>query len=101
MPSKASFSSLINSETPVLLDFYADWCGPCKAFAPVLDNLKADLGNEVKVYKINIDKNPGLTKKLDVMGVPTVMLYKDGDLKWQASGRQTMDALKHQIDKLN
>jgi thioredoxin 1 len=91
--AKSSFNKLIQSEIPLLIDFYADWCGPCKSFAPVLKELKEEMGDNVKIIKINVDKNQSLSKKLDVMGVPTVMIFKKGELKWQTTGMQTKQAL--------
>ena len=96
----ASFSQIINGETPVLIDFHATWCGPCKAFMPTLQALKDELGDTVKVVKIDIDKNQALAQKLAIKSVPTIHLYQKGDLKWSTLGGQTKEALKHQIEKL-
>ena len=89
----SNFKKLIQSDIPILIDFYADWCGPCKAFAPVLEDLKKEMGDEIKIIKINIDKNQSLSKKLSVLGVPTVMIFKNGELKWQTTGMQTRQDL--------
>lgn len=96
----ASFKEIIGSSTPVLIDFYATWCGPCKAFMPTLQSLKDDLGDTVRVVKIDIDKNQSLAQKLDVKSVPTIHLYQNGELKWSTVGGQTKQALIHQINKL-
>ena len=89
----SNFKKLIQSDIPILIDFYADWCGPCKAFAPVLEDLKKEMGDEIKIIRINIDKNQSLSKKLSVLGVPTVMIFKNGELKWQTTGMQTRQDL--------
>ena len=95
--AKSSFKKLIESEIPLLIDFYADWCGPCKSFAPILDELKEEMGDEIKIIKINVDKNQALSKKLDVMGVPTVMIFKNSQLKWQTTGMQSKQTLKSKL----
>lgn len=95
---KTSFEQLIQSEVPVLIDFWATWCGPCIAMAPVLEELKADLGDKVRIVKVDIDKNLDLSVQMKVMGVPTLMLYKNGRLLWSESGTQTKAALKKIIE---
>lgn len=82
----SKFSELISKETPVLIDFYADWCGPCKMMAPILKQVKDSLGNEVSVIKIDVDKNQQLAAKYQVKGVPTLMLFKNGKQLWRQSG---------------
>jgi len=94
---KSKFKDLINSETPVLIDFHADWCGPCKMMSPILVDLKKKLGEEVKIIKIDIDKNRSLTSKYQVQGVPTLMLFKEGELKWRKSGVHTASQLENMI----
>jgi thioredoxin 1 len=83
---KSSFNNLIASETPVLVDFYADWCGPCKMLAPVLKEVKAQMGDAVKIIKIDVDKNQSLAAKFQVRGVPTMVLFKNGKPLWRQSG---------------
>ncbi len=83
---KSSFSNIINSETPVLVDFFADWCGPCKVLAPILKEVKDELGDTIKIVKINVDKNQPLSAKYQVRGVPTMILFKDGKQLWRQSG---------------
>ncbi|MCK5401420.1 MAG: thioredoxin [Flavobacteriaceae bacterium] len=83
---KSSFNSIIDSKKPVLVDFYADWCGPCKILAPILKQVKEELGDTVKIAKIDVDKNQPLAVKYQVRGVPTMLLFKNGKLLWRQSG---------------
>ncbi len=99
--NKASFTDIINSETPVLIDFYADWCGPCKAQAPILQNLKQELGDKVTIVKIDVDSNQQLAGKLNIRSIPTMMIFQKGELKWQAMGVQQMQTLKQQVEELS
>jgi len=89
----STFSELINTGKPVLVDFFADWCGPCKMLAPVLKEVKSDLGEGVSILKIDVDKNQPLATQYGVRGVPTMILFKDGKQLWRQSGVVAKDEI--------
>lgn len=82
----ASFSELINGDTPVLVDFYADWCGPCKMMTPILKELKSMAGDTINIVKIDAEKNADAAIRYNVRGVPTLILFQKGQVLWQQSG---------------
>ena len=88
-----SFKEIIGSETPTLVDFYASWCAPCKAMAPVLDQLKNQLGETVRIIKIDVDKNQSVADKFKIRGVPTFILFKNSQIVWRQSGGIDLDTL--------
>tara|TARA_B100000949_G_C14093635_1_gene371048 strand:- start:191 stop:490 length:300 start_codon:yes stop_codon:yes gene_type:complete len=94
---KTNFGSITDSETPVLIDFFATWCGPCQTLAPILSDVKKELGDAVKIIKIDVDKNQVLAQKFQVRGVPTLMLFKDGKQLWRQSGVVSRADLKQII----
>ena len=83
---KQAFNSIINDKNLVLVDFSAEWCGPCKMLAPILKDVKKELGDNIKIIKIDVDKNQMLSSKYQVRGVPTMILFKNGKQLWRQSG---------------
>ena len=96
-----SFSEIINQNKPVLIDFYADWCGPCEMMAPILKQVKDSLGDNVSIIKIDVDKNQQLAAKYKVRGVPTLMLFKNGKQLWRQSGVLQKDEILNIINSYN
>ena len=82
----SKFQDLINSDQPVLIDFFATWCGPCQTLAPIIKDVKKNFGDDLKVLKVDIDKNQSLASKLQIKGVPTMILYQNGKQVWRQSG---------------
>ncbi|MGB5428605.1 thioredoxin [Eudoraea sp.] len=95
---KQNFEKLIAGNIPVLVDFYADWCGPCKMLGPILKQVKEELGDKIKIIKIDVDKNQSIASKYQVRGVPTMLLFKDKKQVWRQSGVLPKDQIITIID---
>ena len=90
----AKFGEIIQSPTPVLVDFFATWCGPCQTLAPILKDLSSEMGDTLRIIKIDVDKNPQVASIYQVRSVPTLLLFQTGELKWRGAGLMTVRELK-------
>lgn len=93
------FNEIISGNHITLVDFFATWCGPCKAMHPVLEQLKKDLGDSIRILKIDVDKNESLSETYRIQSVPTLMLFKESKQLWRQSGAMRMQELKNLIEK--
>ena len=98
---KANFDSIINDNKPVVVDFHALWCGPCKAQSPILKEVASELGERIRVIKIDVDQNSEISNRYQIQSVPTLMIFKNGNLLWKHSGvvskSQLLSVLKQNI----
>lgn len=95
-----SFQDLINGNKPVLVDFSAEWCGPCKMMPPILKELKGMTGDDVIILKMDVDKNPNVAAAYQIQSVPTLIVFRNGEVKWRQSGVMNARQLKSAIDQV-
>ncbi|MBE3590616.1 MAG: thioredoxin [Firmicutes bacterium] len=99
--TSATFAEVVErSEVPVLVDFWAPWCAPCRQLAPILERAAASWGDSIKVVKVNVDENPDLATRFGIMGIPTMVLFKDGKEVGRLTGVRPEDRLKAEVAKL-
>ena len=92
-------TEVTNAEQPVLIDFWAEWCGPCRMVAPIVESLAADYDGKVKVAKLNVDENPQVSRRFNIRSIPTLLLFKDGELKETAIGLRPKPQLEQLLDR--
>jgi thioredoxin 1 len=97
----ASFEGIIRSQTPVLVDFFATWCGPCKTMSPILQDFARQMGDRVRVIKIDVDKNQAVASKFNVQSIPTLILFQNSQIKWRHTGVAQKKQLEQVINGLN
>ena len=93
------FTEIINSEQPTLVDFFATWCGPCKMMHPILEQLKEKMGDDIRILKVDVDKNEALSIQYRIQSVPTLMLFKKGEMLWRQSGAMSLNDLMQKISQ--
>ncbi|HYF67481.1 MAG TPA: thioredoxin [Ohtaekwangia sp.] len=99
MEEKKSFNDLVNGDKPVLVDFTATWCGPCKMMQPILQELASRIGDKASIIKIDVDKNQALAQSFQIQGVPTLMVFKQGKVHWRQSGVMNANQLEQVINQ--
>ncbi len=95
---KETFADIIKGDTPVLVDFFATWCGPCKMMQPILENLRDRIGDKARIIKIDVDKNPQVAANYQIQGVPTLMVFHKSEIKWRKSGVVQANQLEQVIN---
>ena len=95
----SEFNEIINSSKPTLVDFYADWCGPCKVMSPIIEQTKNSLGDEATVLKINIDNNVEVARKYQIRSIPTLLIFKEGEVVWRQSGVPQKEMIVESVKK--
>ncbi len=93
----AKFKNIINSNKPVLVDFYADWCMPCKQMPPILKQVKDELKEQVRIIKVDVDRNPQIASQFQIRSIPTLMLFKNGEAKWTGLGVRSVNEIKMMV----
>jgi thioredoxin 1 len=93
------FNEIINSDKPTLVDFYADWCGPCKAMSPIIEQTKQELGSDATILKINVDNNTDVAKKYGIRSIPTLIIFKEGNVVWRQSGIPQKELIVETVKK--
>lgn len=94
-----TFADLTQTDKPVLVDFYADWCAPCRAMKPVLEDLKAQMGDEISIFKIDVDKNQAISERYAIRSIPTLILFKNGEPVWRKSGMASSVEMQKAVEQ--
>ena len=94
------FNEMINGEQLTLVDFFATWCGPCKMMHPILEQLKEKMGDDIRILKVDVDKNEALSMQYRIQSVPTLMLFKKGEMLWRQSGAMSLNDLMQKVSQL-
>ena len=93
------FNEMINGEQLTVVDFFATWCGPCKMMHPILEQLKEKMGDDIRILKVDVDKNEALSMQYRIQSVPTLMLFKKGEMLWRQSGAMSLNDLMQKISQ--